>query len=110
MTIDLTLLSRVAYRGREVTAPLLRGLLALLAGDVRRGCSVDRLVAGLWPDALPERPTKALQVLVARVRTQLGPGVLVTTPAGYRLALAEDPGGSSPPRRPPAAPTPPPPN
>ncbi|MFH8618616.1 ATP-binding protein [Streptomyces sp. NPDC017979] len=90
MTTDLTLLSRVAYRGREVTAPLLRGLLALLAGDVRRGCSVDRLVAGLWPDVLPERPTKALQVLVARVRRQLGPDVLVTTPAGYRLALAED--------------------
>ncbi|MEU9606059.1 BTAD domain-containing putative transcriptional regulator [Streptomyces sp. NPDC048057] len=90
MTTDLTLLSRVAHRGQEVTAPLLRGLLALLAADLRRGCSTDRLVAGLWPDALPERPAKALQVLVSRARAHLGPDVLVTTPVGYRLALAEE--------------------
>lgn len=90
MAVDLTLLSSVAHRGREVTAPLLRGLLALLAGDVRRGRSADRLVAGLWPDELPERPAKALQVLVSRARALLGPDVLVTTLTGYRLALAEE--------------------
>ncbi|MER0485038.1 BTAD domain-containing putative transcriptional regulator [Streptomyces sp. Edi2] len=90
MTIDLTLLPRVAYRGQEVTAPRLRGLLALLAGDLRTGCSTERLVAGLWPDALPERPAKAVQVLVSRARAQLGAGVLVSTPSGYRLALAEE--------------------
>ncbi|MDX6348364.1 MAG: hypothetical protein QOF84_3154, partial [Streptomyces sp.] len=53
MTTDLTLLPRVAYRGQEVTAPRLRGLLALLAGDLRTGCSIERLVAGLWPEELP---------------------------------------------------------
>lgn len=91
MTTDLTLLPRVAYRGREVTAPRLRGLLALLAGDLRTGCSTERLVQGLWlPDELPERPGKAVQVLVSRARAQLGAGTLVSTPAGYRLALAED--------------------
>ncbi|MGW0728684.1 ATP-binding protein [Streptomyces mirabilis] len=90
MTTDLTLLPRVAYRGQEVTAPRLRGLLALLAGDLRSGCSTERLVAGLWPDELPERPGKAVQVLVSRARAQLGAGVLASTPAGYRLALAED--------------------
>ncbi|MGW3980223.1 ATP-binding protein [Streptomyces mirabilis] len=90
MTTDLTLLPRVAYRGQEVTAPRLRGLLALLAGDLRTGCSTERLVAGLWPDELPERPGKAVQVLVSRARAQLGAGVLASTPAGYRLALAED--------------------
>ncbi|WP_329273230.1 ATP-binding protein [Streptomyces sp. NBC_01451] len=90
MPTDLTLLPRVAWHGQEVTAPRLRALLALLAGDLRTGCGTERLVAGLWPEELPERPGKALQVLVSRARTQLGADVLASTPTGYRLALAEE--------------------
>lgn len=90
MTTELTLLPRVAHRGQEVTAPRLRALLALLAGDVRRGCGTERLVAGLWPDVSPKRPGKALQVLVSRARAQWGADVIESTPTGYRLALAED--------------------
>ncbi|MFH8492576.1 ATP-binding protein [Streptomyces coeruleorubidus] len=90
MTTDLTFLPRVAHRGQEITAPRLRGLLALLAGDLRTGCSTERLVSGLWPDELPERPAKAVQVLVSRARAQLGADVIVGTPTGYRLTLAED--------------------
>ena len=90
MTIELTVLSRVAYRGQEVTAPRLRGLLALLADDLRRGASTARLVDRLWPDEQPDNPTKALQVLVSRTRSQLGPDVIASTPTGYRLALADD--------------------
>ncbi|WP_328311956.1 AfsR/SARP family transcriptional regulator [Streptomyces sp. NBC_00442] len=90
MTTELTLLTRVAYRGQEVTAPRLRGLLALLAEDLRAGCSTGRLVEGLWTEELPERPGKAVQVLVSRVRAQLGSEVIASTPAGYRLALADD--------------------
>ncbi|MFI6638857.1 ATP-binding protein [Streptomyces sp. NPDC050504] len=90
MAIDLTLLPRVAHRGQEVTAPRVRGLVALLAGDLRAGCSTERLVAGLWPDALPQRPGKAVQVLVSRARAQLGADVIASTPTGYRLALAAD--------------------
>ncbi|GGO45559.1 AfsR/SARP family transcriptional regulator [Streptomyces lasiicapitis] len=91
MTTDLTLLPRVAHRGREVTAPRIRGLLALLAGDLRAGRSTERLVAGLWPDGeLPERPGKALQVLVSRARAQLGAHVVASTATGYRLGLTED--------------------
>ncbi|SHN47146.1 ATP-binding protein [Cryptosporangium aurantiacum] len=90
MTIDLALLSRVAWQGREVTAPRLRTLLAVLAADLRAGASTARLVDGLWPDEQPEHPAKALQVLVARARTVLGPDVLVNTPSGYRLALAPE--------------------
>ena len=89
MTTDLTLLPRVAYRGQEVSAPRLRALLALLAGDVRAGCGIERLVSGLWPDALPQRPGKAVQVLVSRARAQLGADVIASTPTGYRLTLAE---------------------
>ncbi|MET7568318.1 BTAD domain-containing putative transcriptional regulator [Streptomyces sp. NPDC005492] len=90
MTIDLTLLPRVAHKRQEVTAPRLRGLLALLAGDLRTGCGTERLVAGLWPDELPERPGKALQVLVSRARAQLGADLIISTPIGYRLALSEE--------------------
>ncbi|MEU5309463.1 BTAD domain-containing putative transcriptional regulator [Streptomyces sp. NPDC021562] len=87
MTTELILLPRVVCRGREITAPRLRGLLALLAADLRAGCSTGRLVEGLWPDELPERPGKAVQVLVSRLRSQLGAELIVSTPTGYRLAL-----------------------
>ncbi|WP_433464871.1 ATP-binding protein [Spirillospora sp. CA-128828] len=89
MTVELTLLSRVACRGRDVTSPRLRGLLALLAGEPRAGVPVVRLVEGLWPDGRPENPAKALQVVVSRARSQLGADVIASTPAGYRLGLDE---------------------
>ncbi len=90
MTIELTLLSRVAYGDQEITSPRLRGLLALLAGDLRTGCSTARLVEGLWPDEQPENPAKALQILVSRARAQLGAEVIARTPSGYRLSLRDD--------------------
>lgn len=101
MTAELILLPRVAHRDREVTSPRLRALLALLAAELRTGCSAARLVEGLWPeeDEQPENPAKALQVLVSRTRALLGPDVVVTTPTGYRLALAEDQVDSSDPDR-----------
>ncbi|MFI9150987.1 ATP-binding protein [Streptomyces sp. NPDC053367] len=89
MTTELTLLDQVAFRGREISAPRLRGLLALLAEDLRGGCSTGRLVEGLWDGELPERPGKAVQVLVSRLRGQLGAEVVLSTPTGYRLGLDE---------------------
>jgi hypothetical protein len=56
----------VAYRGQEITGRRLRGLLALLAGDLRTGRGTARLEEALWPDELPEQPAKALQVAVSR--------------------------------------------
>lgn len=90
MTIELTLLTSVSHRGKEITAPRLRGLLALLAGEPRAGCGTGRLVDGLWPDEQPENPTKALQILVSRARSLLGTEVIASTPTGYRIALRED--------------------
>src|SRR5215472_3992135 len=90
VTVELALLSRVSYGGLEITGSRLQGLLALLAEDPHVGCSASRLVDALWPDGLPEHPVKALQVLVSRARTRLGPGVIVSTPGGYRLSLRED--------------------
>jgi predicted ATPase/DNA-binding SARP family transcriptional activator len=89
VTVELSVLSRVAYRGKEITGPRLRGLLALLAGEPA-GCGVSRLVDGLWPDEQPDNPTKALQILVSRIRSQLGDGLIARTPTGYRLTLSED--------------------
>ncbi|MEO6088207.1 MAG: BTAD domain-containing putative transcriptional regulator, partial [Umezawaea sp.] len=90
MSIELALLSRVAWRGVEVSGSGTRGLLALLACDLRTGCSTARLVGGLWPDELPEHPVKALQLLVFRARARLGAEVILSTHTGYRLSLGED--------------------
>ena len=90
VTVALALLSRVSYGGLEITGSRLQGLLALLAEDPHVGCSTSRLVEELWPDEQPEHPVKALQVLVSRARARLGPGVIVSTPGGYRLSLRED--------------------
>jgi predicted ATPase/DNA-binding SARP family transcriptional activator len=90
VTVELVLLSRVSYGGLEITGSRLQGLLALLAEDPHMGCSTSRLVDALWPDEQPEHPVKALQVLVSRARARLGPGVIVSTPGGYRLSLREE--------------------
>src|SRR5262249_18730966 len=57
--------------------------------DLRPGCGAARLVDDLWPDAQPENPGKALQILVSRLRGQIGSDVVLSTPTGYRLALDE---------------------
>jgi predicted ATPase/DNA-binding SARP family transcriptional activator len=90
VNVELILLSRVSYRGLEITGSRLQGLLALLAEDPHVGCSTSRLVDALWPDEQPEHPVKAVQVLVSRARARLGADVIVNTPSGYRLALRED--------------------
>ncbi|MVU79849.1 AfsR/SARP family transcriptional regulator [Nocardia sp. ET3-3] len=87
MSIQLTLLPSVALRGEEVTGPRVRALLAVLALDLRAGSSAAGLVDGVWGDALPDNPAKALQVLVSRTRAQLGAELIASTPTGYRLAL-----------------------
>jgi predicted ATPase/DNA-binding SARP family transcriptional activator len=90
VTIELALLSRVSYGSLEITGSRLQGLLALLAEDPHAGCSTSRLVDALWPDEQPEHPLKALQILVSRARARIGPGVIVSTPGGYRLSLGDD--------------------
>ncbi len=90
VSVELVLLNGVSFQGREIPGHRMRGLLALLAGDLRTGCGTARLVDGLWPEEQPDNPTKALQVLVSRARSLLGAGVIASTPTGYRLALDED--------------------
>ncbi|WP_433366617.1 ATP-binding protein [Actinoplanes sp. CA-142083] len=87
MDVELTVLSGVRWRGEEIAGERLRGLLVLLADDLRAGCSASRLVAELWPGEMPSHPAKALQTLVSRARRQLGASVISSTRTGYRLAL-----------------------
>jgi len=90
VTVELTLLSGASYRGQEITGPRLRGLVALLADDLRSGCGTMRLVEGLWPQGRPENPLKALQILVSRTRAQLDADLVTRTATGYKLSLRED--------------------
>ncbi|MBS2964288.1 hypothetical protein KGA66_14605 [Actinocrinis puniceicyclus] len=90
MGVELVLLPRVAFRGREIAGARMGGLLALLASDLHRGCGTMRLVEGLWPDERPQHPTRALQVLVSRARAQLGAETIAATSIGYRLALDDE--------------------
>jgi predicted ATPase/tetratricopeptide (TPR) repeat protein len=90
VSTELILLSRVCCRGQEVTGPRLRGLLALLAANLRTGCGVPTLVDGLWPENRPENPAKAVQILISRLRARLGADLVANTATGYRLALTEE--------------------
>ena len=67
-----------------------RALLILLALDAGQAIPAASLIDRLWGhgDALPADAPNALQSLVSRLRSALGPGVIESSPAGYRLALA----------------------
>ncbi|NUR08626.1 MAG: hypothetical protein HOQ45_16680, partial [Nocardioidaceae bacterium] len=66
----LTLLDDVCWRGRPVPGDRAHTLLAALALEPARGVADGRLVDEVWGDEPPANPTKALQVLVSRTRTQ----------------------------------------
>lgn len=69
----------------EITAAKERGLVEILALRAGRPVAVDELVAALWGDTPPATARKTLQGYVSRVRSVLGPGVIVTEPPGYTL-------------------------
>jgi DNA-binding SARP family transcriptional activator len=64
---------------------LLGGLL--LAGG--RPVARDELIDIVWSDALPAHPRAALQTLMSRLRTMLGPGTVQTSAGGYQI-MAHD--------------------
>ena len=72
-----------------------RALLILLALAPGRVLPASVLIARLWPDDQPADAANALQSLVSRLRVALRQGgvpdgVIESSPAGYRLALAPD--------------------
>ena len=64
-----------------------RALLALLALHRGEPVSADRLIDVLWGDGLAANPVNALQAQIGQLRRALGAGVIVTTEAGYALAV-----------------------
>ena len=69
--------------------PKPRALLSVLALDLGRVVSVDRLVDALWPGDAPDTAPHAVQVYVSQLRKALGP-VIATRPPGYVLELDPD--------------------
>lgn len=89
MPILLTLLDGVRWQGRTIPGDRSQSLVAALA-EADRTIGAAHLVAQIWGTDEPANPTKALQVLVSRVRQIIGPEHLVTAADGYRLALTSE--------------------
>ena len=64
-----------------------RALLALLALHRGEPVSADRLIDVLWGDGQAANPANALQAQIGQLRRTLGAGAIVTTEAGYALAV-----------------------
>ena len=67
-----------------------RALLALLALHRGEPVSADWLIDVLWGDGQAANPANALQAQVGQLRRTLGAGAIVTTEAGYALAVGPD--------------------
>lgn len=89
MRFALTILDGVRWYGSAVVGHRPRALLETLVASPP-GCSSDVLIECIWGDAPPAKPTKALQVLVSRVRTATEPRAIERTAVGYRLGLGRD--------------------
>jgi DNA-binding SARP family transcriptional activator len=76
----------------RITARRQRALLALLILNANRVMGSAVLVDELWGEALPDAPVAALQVVVSRLRTRLGPfgSAVAAEPGGYRLDVGPD--------------------
>ncbi|HET7386663.1 MAG TPA: BTAD domain-containing putative transcriptional regulator [Nocardioidaceae bacterium] len=84
---DLVLLDGVRWRGAEIAGVRPRALLAALV--LQTGAvGGERLVDQVWAGEPPAHPTKALQVLVSRLRTLTTPDIVERTGGGYRLGLS----------------------
>jgi len=67
-----------------------RALLALLALQRGKPVSADRRIDHLWGDGEAGNPANALQAQIGQLRRSLGPAAIVTSEAGYALAIGPD--------------------
>ena len=88
MSIALTLLEDVRWRGVPVAGDRPQALLAVLAAHGCRPVGAAGLIELVWGDEAPGNGMKSLQVLVSRVRSACGADVIVSDRAGYRLGAA----------------------
>src|ERR1035438_3022588 len=67
-----------------------RALLALLALQRGRPVSADRLIDVLWGDGQAANPANALQAQIGQLRRTFGAAAILTSEAGYALAIGPD--------------------
>jgi len=88
VSIALTLLEDVRWRGSPVVGDRPQALLAALAARDCRPVRAEDLIELVWGDDAPSNGLKSLQVLVSRTRNACGADVIVRDGAGYRLGAA----------------------
>lgn len=76
--------------GRILLAPRDQVVLEALAARPGETVRAEALAEALWGDRLPASWPKVVQGCVSRLRKALGPAAIVTSGAGYRLALHRD--------------------
>ena len=86
----LQVLDGVTWDGAPVPGERTHALLRALVDAGHRGLSERALVEEVWNEDPPANPTKALQVVVSRVRGATCAEAIERTASGYRLALATD--------------------
>lgn len=67
-----------------------RALLAFLALQRGRAVSPERLIDELWGEGEVANPANALQAQIGQLRRTLGAATVVTSKAGYSLAIGPD--------------------
>ena len=67
-----------------------RALLAMLALQRGRPVSADRLMDVLWGDGQAANPANALQAQIGQLRRTFGAAAILTSEAGYALAVGPD--------------------
>ncbi|MBB6347695.1 hypothetical protein FHU36_004240 [Nonomuraea muscovyensis] len=73
-----------------VGGPGVRALAALLLLDAGTVVPAGHLIDGLYGTEVPVGAANALQSRVARLRSLLGPGLVISHPGGYRMAAAPE--------------------
>lgn len=87
MTVALSLLEDVRWRGRSVVGDRPRALLAALAAGAGHPVRAEELIELVWGDEAPANATKSLHVLVSRTRSACGADAIVRDGTGYRLGV-----------------------
>ena len=67
-----------------------RALLALLALNRGAPVSADQLIDQLWDDGQAAKPANALQAQIGQLRRTLGASSIITSEAGYALAVGPE--------------------
>jgi predicted ATPase len=88
VSIALSLLGDVRWRGTPVVGDRPQALLAALAARGCRPVRPEELIELVWGDEAPRNGMKSLQVLVSRARTACGPDTIIRDGIGYRLGAA----------------------